>query len=252
MKRILTSVVVLITLCTAMIVPIAAQAAAPCPPLTLTPKLLAAGSEGVAYGESLQLFGGVSPISVMLKAGLLPPGIKLAPSGELTGIPTSPGNYEFTVTAVDACKPMVQSATTVLSIFVNKKGEKLPGPEPSVVRKPPLKVVMTAQPDKVKIAPVPGSTASIRYTLTAQPADTATMESPGGSFVVNGSVAETVSAPLTAVLFNGTGEIGETVTLSKRVLDFARRENADKITYSRAFVGRRTTTIAVVEFTITK
>jgi hypothetical protein len=253
MNKILKSVVLLGILYSISLLPAAAQAAnAPCLPLTLASRLLAPGSEGTAYLESLQIFGGVSPVAVMLQSGLLPPGIKLSPSGELAGIPSSPGSYEFTVTAVDACKPMGQSATAVLSIFVNKKGEKLSGPEQSVVRKPPLKVSTLAYPDKVKVAAIPDSKTSIRYTLTAQPAETATMESPGGSFVVNGSVAETISAPMTAVLVNGTGEVGETVNLSKRVLDFARRENADKIIFSRAFIGRRTTTIAVVEFTLAK
>jgi hypothetical protein len=68
--------------------------------------------------------------------------------------------------------------------------------------------------------------------------------------VVDGSVAESIAAPLTAVILNGEGEIEETVKVSKRALDFAARERASKIIYSRAFIGRRTTTIAVVEFTI--
>lgn len=253
MDKILKFLVLLGIFCGATLLTAAAQAAnPPCQPLTLASRLLSPGSEGTAYGESLQIFGGVPPVAVMLQAGLLPPGIKLLPTGELAGIPSSPGSYEFTVTAVDACKPMGQSATVVLSIFVNKKGEKLSGPDQSVVRKPPLKVSTLAFPDKVKVAAIPDSKTSIRYTLTAQPAETATMESPGGSFVVNGSVAETISAPLTAILVNGAGEVEETVKLSKRVLDFARRENAEKITYSRAFIGRRTTTIAVVEFTLAK
>lgn len=249
MNYVVASIIICVaTFCTA---PVQA-ASQPCPPLTLVSRALTKGVEGTPYRELLQIFGGVPPFSTILKAGLLPPGIRLASNGEISGTPTSPGNYEFSVTAVDSCRPMGQSSTTVLFVFVNKKGQNLSGPEPSVKRKPPLKVSMVALPEKISIRPVPDTRMPIRYKLTAQPADTATMDSPGGSFVVNGSVAETTSAPLTAVLLNGIGEIEETVNISKRVLDFARRENAGKIIYSRAFVGRLTTTIAVVEISIEK
>jgi hypothetical protein len=218
--------------------------------LTLVSRSLVAASEGKPYKESVQTFGGVEPVSVMLSAGLIPPGLKLLPNGELAGTPVSPGNYEFTVTAVDVCRPMGQSATAVLSIFVNSKGDSLQGPDSSVIRKSPLKVVTEASPSKVKIAVGTDTRATIRYKLTATPSDTATMESPGGSFVVDGSVAESIASPLTAVILYGVGEVEETVKLSKKVLDFAARERASKIIYSRAFIGRRTTTIAVVEFTV--
>lgn len=238
----------------AILLTVAGAQAAParCTPLTLASRSLAAASNGTAYLETVQVFGGVPPVSVMLAAGLLPPGIRLSSSGELAGTPTASGNYEFTVTAVDSCKPTGQSATAVLSVFVNRQGETAPGPENSVVRKAPLKVTTETVPNKVMITAGQDTKATIRYKLTAQPAETATMDSPGASFSVDGSVAESIAAPLTAVLVNGSGEVEETVKISKRALDMAAREKATKITYSRAFIGRRTTTIGVVEFTLVK
>jgi hypothetical protein len=147
---------------------------------------------------------------------------------------------------------MEQSVPAFLSIFVNKKGADSKGPESSVVRKAPLKLTTEAIPRKVTITAGPDFRATIRYKLTALPAETATMDSPSASFVVNGSVAESILSPLTAVILNGTGEVEETVKISKKVLDFAARENASKIVYSRAFIGRRTTTIGVVDFEISR
>jgi len=251
MNRTVIAVTLQVIIFTTFFIVVNAQAAsASCIPLALTSRTLPAAADTKPYTESVQAFGGVAPIAIMLSAGLLPPGIKLLPNGELSGIPTSPGNYEFTITAVDSCKPMGQNATSVFSVFVNKKGESLIGPEPSVVRKAPLKVTTEANPSKLRLTSGPDFKATIRYKLTAQPAETATMDSPGASFVVEGSVAESIAAPLTAVILNGSGEIEETIKVSKRVLDFAAREKASKIIYSRAFIGRRTTTIAVVELMI--
>ncbi|GAM10926.1 putative Ig domain protein [Geobacter sp. OR-1] len=223
-------------------------AAAPCTPLTMASRAMPAASDGKAYKEPVQRFGGVPPVSFMVTSGMLPPGLKLSPTGELAGIPTSAGLYEFTVAVTDSCRPLGQSASAVLSLFVNKKGESLAGPELSVVRKAPLKVSTEVFPNKVNISAGPDTKVVLRYQLTAQPAETATLESPGVSFVVNGSVAETMAAPLTVVLVNGAGVVEETVRISQRALDLAAREKAAKIVFSRAFIGRKTTTIAVVEF----
>ncbi|MBT0664973.1 putative Ig domain-containing protein [Geobacter pelophilus] len=241
------SVIMLMTSVGAKLVQAASQ---PCPPLTMISRALPAASDGKAYRESLQLFGGALPVSLMVTSGMLPPGIKMSSAGEFSGVPTAAGGYEFTVVAVDSCKPLGQSVSAVISIFVNKKGESLAGPEASVVRKAPLKVVTETLPSKVKITASPDTKAVIRYKLTSQPLETATLESPGVSFVVNGSVAETIVSPLTAVLVNGAGEVEETVKISQKALDLAAREKVTKITFSRAFIGRKTTTLGVVEFLI--
>ena len=44
---------------------------------------------------------GTGPIAFSVAQGLLPPGLGLSTSGQLSGTPTQPGSYRFTVEAVD-------------------------------------------------------------------------------------------------------------------------------------------------------
>ncbi|WP_243688570.1 hypothetical protein [Geotalea toluenoxydans] len=87
------------------------------------------------------------------------------------------------------------------------------------------------------------------YEIAAQPPETATLYSPGGTFSVAGSVVESVPAPLAIAIINGSAKVSEKVTVSARVLERARREKS-KIIYSRPFSGRQTTELAVVGFTL--
>jgi hypothetical protein len=84
--------------------------------------------------------------------------------------------------------------------------------------------------------------------LTSQPPETATLDSLGGTFAVAGAVVESVATPLTATFINGKAILSETIAIPPRVLDKARREKGAKIVYSRAFSGRGTTALGIVEF----
>ena len=70
-----------------------------CPTLTLNPPSLPDGATGVAYNQTLTTTGGVAPYSYSITAGALPPGLALATSGALTGLPTQAGTFNFTVTS---------------------------------------------------------------------------------------------------------------------------------------------------------
>ncbi|HZL57612.1 MAG TPA: putative Ig domain-containing protein, partial [Bryobacteraceae bacterium] len=52
--------------------------------------------------QMISAFGGVPPYSFSVSSGALPPGVMLDPTGLLSGTPTSPGSYTFTVTATDS------------------------------------------------------------------------------------------------------------------------------------------------------
>ena len=54
------------------------------------------------YSFSIPLVGGAPPVALTVTDGNLPPGLTLAPDGTLSGHPTSPGSFTFTVTATDA------------------------------------------------------------------------------------------------------------------------------------------------------
>ena len=73
-----------------------------CPTITLAPATLPSGGVGTAYGQTLTASGGTAPYTFSLTAGTLPPGLTLAGSGLLSGVPTAAGSYGFDVTATDA------------------------------------------------------------------------------------------------------------------------------------------------------
>ncbi|MFN7975586.1 MAG: putative Ig domain-containing protein [Acidobacteriota bacterium] len=73
-----------------------------CTPITISPTTLPNGLQGVAYSQTLTATGGTPPFTWAVTAGSLPPGLALgAASGVISGVPGSPGTYNFTVTATD-------------------------------------------------------------------------------------------------------------------------------------------------------
>jgi YVTN family beta-propeller protein len=72
---------------------------------------------GSPYSTALEVTG--SPIPVIAHTGDLPPGLTLSSAGILSGTPTTPGSYTFTVTATNATSgidPAVASRTYTLVI----------------------------------------------------------------------------------------------------------------------------------------
>ncbi|MFN7973898.1 MAG: Ig domain-containing protein [Acidobacteriota bacterium] len=74
-----------------------------CPTITLSPGSLPGGLIGVPYSQTVSASGGTAPYTFAITAGSLPPGLLLnANTGVISGVPTTPGTYNFTVTATDA------------------------------------------------------------------------------------------------------------------------------------------------------
>jgi hypothetical protein len=65
------------------------------------PTSLPAGTEEVAYNQTLNASGGTSPYKFSVTAGSLPAGLTLSTAGLLHGAPTASGSFTFTVTATD-------------------------------------------------------------------------------------------------------------------------------------------------------
>jgi RHS repeat-associated protein len=64
---------------------------------------LAPAKVGAAYGQALTAGGGTGPYHFSITAGSLPPGLALnATTGVLSGMPTRPGTFQFTVRAADS------------------------------------------------------------------------------------------------------------------------------------------------------
>ena len=72
-----------------------------CPAITLSPATLPDGNVGSLYNQAITASGGTGPYTFSLASGSLPPGLALSSSGALTGAPTSPGIYNFAVSATD-------------------------------------------------------------------------------------------------------------------------------------------------------
>jgi hypothetical protein len=76
---------------------------APATPLSITKTSLKGGSLNAQYSDTITESGGVSPISWNVTSGALPPGLSLNPgNGQITGIPTAAGTYNFSVTVSDS------------------------------------------------------------------------------------------------------------------------------------------------------
>ncbi|MFZ2920373.1 MAG: IPTL-CTERM sorting domain-containing protein, partial [Desulfosalsimonadaceae bacterium] len=72
-----------------------------CPPITLTPPPLPQGTEDVLYNRTITASGGQAPYTFLVTAGILPTGLSFT-NGLISGTPTAPGSFTFTVTATDA------------------------------------------------------------------------------------------------------------------------------------------------------
>lgn len=72
----------------------------PCPASALTPAILPNGVQGTAYNATVTAMPPGTRYSYAVTTNTLPPGLTLnSATGAITGTPTAPGNYAFTITA---------------------------------------------------------------------------------------------------------------------------------------------------------
>jgi hypothetical protein len=93
------------------------------PTVTITTTTLANATPNANYSAALQATGGIAPLTWSLASGALPTGLSLASSGAITGDPTVPGTFGFTVQVTDssagpasAQAPLSITVVTVMSI----------------------------------------------------------------------------------------------------------------------------------------
>ncbi len=70
--------------------------------LTVSPPTLPNGTQGTPYSQTVTASGGTGPYTFSIAAGALPNGLSLAGNGDITGTPTVPGPFSFTVRAIDS------------------------------------------------------------------------------------------------------------------------------------------------------
>jgi hypothetical protein len=74
-----------------------------CPVIAVNPPTLPSGTVGSAYNQTVSASGGTTPYTFSISSGALPAGLILnAATGAITGTPTTPGTFNFTITATDA------------------------------------------------------------------------------------------------------------------------------------------------------
>ena len=87
--------------------------------LTILTTSLPGGSEGTAYSITLMATGGTLPYTWSVSVGSLPGGLTLnASTGTISGTPTVPGSFSFTVKVVDSSSPQL-SATQAYTLNIS-------------------------------------------------------------------------------------------------------------------------------------
>ncbi|MCX6855869.1 MAG: putative Ig domain-containing protein, partial [Verrucomicrobia bacterium] len=84
-----------------------------CPALVMSPSALSSGVQGSAYSQMMAAGNGTTPYTWTVPVGTLPPGLTLSTGGSLSGAPTLPGSYTFTIRATDARNCVVDTGYTL-------------------------------------------------------------------------------------------------------------------------------------------
>ncbi len=89
----------------------------PMPPLNLLADSLPDGQVGAAYDAALEASGGAPPHAWSVASGALPPGLSIS-GANISGMPTTPGQFAFTLQVSDAqSTPSIQSINLEIVVF---------------------------------------------------------------------------------------------------------------------------------------
>ncbi|WP_031499129.1 putative Ig domain-containing protein [Bryobacter aggregatus] len=89
---------------------------------SFTTTALPAGTVGQIYNQTLMAANGTAPYIFSLSSGILPPGVSLNPSGQMSGTPNTPGTFTFSLRVTDSAQ---QSADATFSVLINSGGSAL-------------------------------------------------------------------------------------------------------------------------------
>ncbi len=161
----------------------------PCTTITVNPATLPNGVVGAAYNQPLTATGGTAPHTFAVTTGSLPNGLTLASGGALTGMPTTTGTFNFTVTATESTGCTGLRAYTVTVVGVGLQFFPLPQP----VRLLETRAGFTG-------CTMPGVPINANGTLTL-PARTTCAGIPAAAAAVTGNITVVPSGPGFLTLF---------------------------------------------------
>jgi hypothetical protein len=184
--------------------------------LTITTATLPNGTVGAAYSQTLALAGGSGTFTWSVSAGTLPGGITLNSStGSLSGTPSAPGAFTFTVSVTGGGQTATQSLTITVGVP--------PGPPATITGLPATPAPATQPALGIGIPNAYPLDITGQVTLTFAPDS----PSPDGQEVVfttgGRTVNFTVPANTTQAVFSGvtpgvqTGTVSGTITLTLKL-----------------------------------
>ena len=91
----------------------------PSVPFAITTSTLPPASAGTPYRVQLRDTGGTAPYAWSVQSGSLPPGLTLDSSGVLSGVPSTAGEYSFTVGVTDSAAPPASATPVALALAVD-------------------------------------------------------------------------------------------------------------------------------------
>ncbi len=88
---------------------------------------LANGQMGTQYSQTLSATGGRAPYSWSITTTGAPDGFTLSPAGVLTGVPTAPGNFSFTIQVTDQDNNVARQTYTLIILAGKAPGLTITG-----------------------------------------------------------------------------------------------------------------------------
>jgi hypothetical protein len=82
--------------------------------ITLSPATLPNSTVGAGYNQNITAAGGTGSYTFSVTSGVVPTGLVLMPTGNLSGTTTAAGTFYFTVTAMDAVAATGSQAYTIV------------------------------------------------------------------------------------------------------------------------------------------
>jgi hypothetical protein len=150
----------------------------------ITTSTLPGATVGTPYAATLTGAGGAPPYTWAIASGTPPAGLSLdASTGTISGTPTTSGTATFTVSLTDSSAP-AQVLSRSLSIAVSPPSSSSPGPSPVPAPSPAPGGGYSPgpQPKTVLSIHLAGLNATVKVTVPAGVAVTATAEKVKGAF----------------------------------------------------------------------